>query len=166
MANSERNSISKCHLQRRVSITRPWHCTLGRHCRFLVPGNTQKNFAEIWHQFWNNNYGANICHWNYTNPLVNVDSFKNLLCMDFKIILCLDFKSCLDFSILSWISKVFFGWISKVFLLLIQFRVRLLTETCYYWKNQVFGGATNWDTSLIETCFYSKLYGLLDKKWW
>ena len=22
------------------------------HCRFLVSGNTQKNFTEIWHHFW------------------------------------------------------------------------------------------------------------------
>ena len=35
----------------------------------------------------------------------------------------------------------------------------LLTKTCYYWENQVFGGATNQDMSLIETCFYSRLYG-------
>ena len=36
----------------------------------------------------------------------------------------------------------------------------LLIETCYYWKNQVFGCATNRDMSLIETCFYSRLYGI------
>ena len=35
----------------------------------------------------------------------------------------------------------------------------LLTETCYNIKNQVFGGATNRDMSLIETCFHSRLYG-------
>ena len=28
-------------------------------------------------------------------------------------------------------------------------------STCYYSENQVFGGATNWDMSLTETCFYS-----------
>ena len=38
----------------------------------------------------------------------------------------------------------------------------LLTKTCYYWKNQVFGGATNRDKSLIKTCFYSRLYGILE----
>ena len=36
----------------------------------------------------------------------------------------------------------------------------LLTETCYYIENQVFGGATNRDMSLIKTCFYSRLYGI------
>ena len=43
----------------------------------------------------------------------------------------------------------------------------LLTETCYYIENQVFGGATNRDMSLIETCFYSQLYGnyLQISKW-
>ena len=34
-------------------------------------------------------------------------------------------------------------------------------STCYYSGNQVFGGATNRDMSLIETCFYSRLYGKL-----
>ena len=41
---------------------RSWHT---RHCRFLVPGNTQKNLTEIWHQFLDKNVGENICHWNY-----------------------------------------------------------------------------------------------------
>ena len=36
----------------------------------------------------------------------------------------------------------------------------LLTKTCYYWKNQVFGGASNRDMSLIEMCFCSRLYGI------
>ena len=35
------------------------------HCRFLMPGNTQKILTEIWHQFWDKNDGENICHWNY-----------------------------------------------------------------------------------------------------
>ena len=35
----------------------------------------------------------------------------------------------------------------------------LLTETCYNIQNQVFGGATIRDMSLIETCFHSRLYG-------
>ena len=30
------------------------------HCGFLVPGNTQKNLIEIWHQFWDKNDGENI----------------------------------------------------------------------------------------------------------
>ena len=34
-------------------------------------------------------------------------------------------------------------------------------STCYYSENQVFGGATNRDMSLTETCFYSRLYGIL-----
>ena len=37
----------------------------------------------------------------------------------------------------------------------------LLTETCYYTENQDFGGATNQDMSLNETCLYSRLYGIL-----
>ena len=37
----------------------------------------------------------------------------------------------------------------------------LLTETCYYTENQGFGGATNRDMSLNETCLYSRLYGML-----
>ena len=36
----------------------------------------------------------------------------------------------------------------------------LLTETCYYLENQVLGGVTNWDMSLIEKCFYSQIYGI------
>ena len=35
----------------------------------------------------------------------------------------------------------------------------LLTGTCYYLENQVFGGVNNWDMSIIETCFCSRLYG-------
>ena len=46
----------------------------------------------------------------------------------------------------------------------------LLTETCYYLENHVFGGVNNWDMSLIETCFYSRLYGRISfgdmKKYW
>ena len=29
------------------------------HCRFLVPGNTQKILTEIWHLFWDKNDGEN-----------------------------------------------------------------------------------------------------------
>ena len=32
---------------------------------------------------------------------------------------------------------------------------------CYYSGNQVFGGVNNQDMSLIEMCFYSRLYGIL-----
>ena len=42
----------------------------------------------------------------------------------------------------------------------------LLTETCYYIENQVFGGATNQDMSLIETCFFSRLYGMSTLRIW
>ena len=35
----------------------------------------------------------------------------------------------------------------------------LLTKTCYYLENQVFGSVNNQDMSLIETCFYSRFYG-------
>ena len=38
------------------------------HCRFLLPGNTQKILTEIWHQFWHKNDDENICHWNYIQP--------------------------------------------------------------------------------------------------
>ena len=31
------------------------------------------------------------------------------------------------------------------------------TNTCYYSENQVFGGVTNRDMSLNETCYYSKI---------
>ena len=34
------------------------------------------------------------------------------------------------------------------------------TETCYYLENKVLGSVTNQDMSLIETCFYSRLYGM------
>ena len=37
------------------------HCSVG----FLVPGNTQKNLTEIWHQFWHKSNDENICYWNY-----------------------------------------------------------------------------------------------------
>ena len=37
------------------------------------------------------------------------------------------------------------------------------TNTCYYLENQVFGGVSNWDMSLIETCFYSRLYGRISE---
>ena len=33
-------------------------------------------------------------------------------------------------------------------------------STCYYSENQVFGGATNRDMSLTETCFYSQIHKL------
>ena len=39
----------------------------------------------------------------------------------------------------------------------------LLTETCYYTENQGFGGATNRDMSLNETCLYTRLYGMYIK---
>ena len=39
----------------------------------------------------------------------------------------------------------------------------LLSETCYYLENQVFGGVSNRDMSLIETCFYSRLYGRISE---
>jgi hypothetical protein len=32
--------------------------------------------------------------------------------------------------------------------------------SCYYLENQVFGGVNNQDMSLIEMCFYSRLYGI------
>ena len=40
----------------------------------------------------------------------------------------------------------------------------LLTETCYYLENQVFGSVNNRDMSLIEMCFCSRLYGSLHEK--
>ena len=42
--------------------TDPW---ITRHCRFLVPCNTQTILTKIWHQFWDKNDGENIYHWNY-----------------------------------------------------------------------------------------------------
>ena len=36
----------------------------------------------------------------------------------------------------------------------------LLTKTCYYLENQVFGSVNNRYMSLIEMCFYSRLYGM------
>ena len=42
----------------------------------------------------------------------------------------------------------------------------LLTETCYYIENQGFGGATNRDMSLTETCFHSRLYGRCTLEIW
>ena len=39
----------------------------------------------------------------------------------------------------------------------------LLTETCYYLENQVFGGVSNRDMSLIETCFYLPLNGRISE---
>ena len=46
----------------------------------------------------------------------------------------------------------------------------LVTKTCYYLENQVFGGIKNWDMSLIETCFCWQLSGkqnmMLDVGWY
>ena len=41
----------------------------------------------------------------------------------------------------------------------------LLTEPCYNIRSQAFGGATIRDMSLIETCFYSWLYGIWIGLW-
>ena len=35
------------------------------------------------------------------------------------------------------------------------YRIVASTNRCYYSENQVFGGATNQDMSLNETCYYS-----------
>ena len=37
------------------------------------------------------------------------------------------------------------------------YRIVASTNTCYYSENQVFGGVTNRDMSLNETCYYSKI---------
>ena len=73
---SERDKIywifsSNCHLvisfngQKAVIKHQMGVCLRLGHCRFFVPGNTQKNLADILHQFWDKNDGKNICHWNH-----------------------------------------------------------------------------------------------------
>ena len=37
------------------------------------------------------------------------------------------------------------------------YRIVASTNTCYYSENQVFGGVTTRDMSLIETCYYSEI---------
>ena len=46
-------------------VTHSTFSSLNTVHRFLVPGNTQKILKEIWHQFWQQNDGENICHWSY-----------------------------------------------------------------------------------------------------
>jgi hypothetical protein len=49
---------------------------------------------------------------------------------------------------------------SQIETLYSEYRKVANRSTCYYSENQVFGGATNRDMSLTETCFYSQIQKL------
>ena len=62
------------------------------------------------------------------------------------------------------IYKSLINWYLILAFLSWPIRVVLLMETCYCLENQVFGGVTNPDMSLIKMCFCSPLYGYLTQK--
>ena len=64
------------------------------------------------------------------------------------------------FYSIAYFSSIFMSWEKcgrlRFFLMLCQkYRKVASRSTCHYSGNQVFGGATNRDMSLNETCFYS-----------